>query len=144
MKKTRDYLDVIRAKMAENPELAAAIEREDLNTHVAQIVYDARVNAGLTQSQLANLIGTQQSVVSRLEDSDYSGRTIDMLFRIAHHLNMNLKIDFEPKDEFEIACEHTFSFAHGFEWVNVKPTHTTFQDADRECATAHDEMKLIA
>ena len=40
------------------------------------------MNAGLSQKELAALIGTTQSVISRLEDSDYGGRSLTMLERI--------------------------------------------------------------
>src|ERR1700722_16726634 len=59
---------VIRTKMTANPELAEAIENESFNSDVAEKVYRLRKEAKLTQKQLAELIGTQQSVISRIED----------------------------------------------------------------------------
>jgi ribosome-binding protein aMBF1 (putative translation factor) len=50
---------------------AAEVERERTNAEVAQLIYDHRVAAGLTQWQLAKLVGTTQSVISQLEDADY-------------------------------------------------------------------------
>ena len=53
-----------------------------LRFDVAQFVYDLRASAGLTQRQLADRMGTTQSVISRLEQA---GRlpTLEMLGRIA-------------------------------------------------------------
>ena len=48
--------------------------------------------AGLSQKELAALIGTTQSVVSRLEDSDYGGRSLTMLERIARALGKKLTV----------------------------------------------------
>jgi ribosome-binding protein aMBF1 (putative translation factor) len=37
---------------------------------VAQLIYAARTKAGLSQEHLAECIGAEQSVISRLEDAD--------------------------------------------------------------------------
>lgn len=53
-----------------------------LRFDLAQVVYDLRTSAGLTQRQLADRMGTTQSVISRLEQA---GRlpSLQMLGRIA-------------------------------------------------------------
>ena len=63
-----------------------------INAHVAQLIYEARIKAGLTQQQLADLIGTKQPVIARLEDADYEGHSLSMLQRIAQALNQRLEI----------------------------------------------------
>ena len=55
------------------------VKEASLNAQVAQIIYDVRKQAGLTQQQLADAIGTTQSVVARLEDADYEGHSLSML-----------------------------------------------------------------
>ena len=35
------------------------------------MIYDARTKAGLSQSEIAALIGSKQPVIARLEDADY-------------------------------------------------------------------------
>jgi len=70
----------------------AEIERERVNARVASQLYAARKRAGLTQQQLAKLVGTTQSVVSRLEDADYGGHTVQMLRKIATALGENLEV----------------------------------------------------
>lgn len=57
-----------------------------------------RTEAGLTQSQLAELVGTTQSVISRLEDSDYDGHSLSMLHRIADALEKKLTLTVTAKD----------------------------------------------
>jgi predicted transcriptional regulator len=47
------------------------------------MIYDARTKAGLSQSELAVLIGSKQPVIARLEDGDYKGHSLTMLQRIA-------------------------------------------------------------
>jgi transcriptional regulator with XRE-family HTH domain len=52
--------------------------------------------AGLTQQQLAELVGTKGSVISRLEDDDYAGHSLRMLQRISAALNCRVEIRFLP------------------------------------------------
>jgi transcriptional regulator with XRE-family HTH domain len=47
------------------------------------MIYDARTAVGHTQQQLADLIGTNQPVISQLENADYEGQSLAMLERIA-------------------------------------------------------------
>jgi ribosome-binding protein aMBF1 (putative translation factor) len=57
-----------------------------------------REGAGLTQQQLADMIDTQPSSISRIEDADYDAHTLSLLKRVAEALDMRLIIDFESKN----------------------------------------------
>jgi transcriptional regulator with XRE-family HTH domain len=94
MGRTRNFADVIRAKMAADPALAEAVEEESFNADVAMKVYELRTEAELTQKQLAELIDTQQSVISRIEDADYDGHSLGLLRRIARALGRKLRVEF--------------------------------------------------
>ncbi len=72
------------------------IAEETVNAQVARMIYEARTAAGLTQKQLADLLGTQQSAIARLEDADYEGHSLGMLRRIAEALNQTLEVRFVP------------------------------------------------
>ena len=98
MKKTSDALKIINNMIKDDPELQAMVKESSLNAHVAQIIYDARKDANFTQQQLADLIGTTQSVIARLEDADYDGHSLSMLARIAAVLNQRLEIKMLPQD----------------------------------------------
>ena len=63
---------------------------------VARKIYELRKKAGLTQAQVAKMIGTTASVISRLEDADYEGHSLAMLRRIAAALNKRVEIRFVP------------------------------------------------
>lgn len=76
----------------------ALVERERDNADIAQMIYDRRTKAGLTQKELAEMIGTTQSVISRLEDADYEGHSLSMLQRIANGLEQRLSIQMKPAD----------------------------------------------
>lgn len=77
-------------------ELREAIRQQKLNVVVAEMIHDARVAAGLSQAQLAKLVGTTQSVISRLEDADYEGHSLTMLQRIAEALHRRLVVRMVP------------------------------------------------
>jgi ribosome-binding protein aMBF1 (putative translation factor) len=92
-KNARKILDDLTGK---DPELRKMIAEEALNVRVARMIFDARTRAGLTQTQLAELIDTQQPVIARLEDADYEGHSLSMLQRIAEALGQRLEVSFVP------------------------------------------------
>ena len=53
-----------------------------------------RQNRGLSQKSLANAIGTQQSAVSRLEDPEYGGHSLETLMQIARAFDCALAVKF--------------------------------------------------
>ena len=79
-----------------DPQQQAVFEEELANADVAQRIYDLRAKAGLSQRQLAKLVGTTASVICQLEDSDYQGHSLSMLRRIAAALNKRVDIRFLP------------------------------------------------
>jgi len=96
MAKTRDLAKVLRKKLASNPALRAEVEKERFNSEIARQILVAREQAGLTQEQLARLSGTHQSAIARLEDADYGGHSLSMLWKIAGALNKRLSLTFRP------------------------------------------------
>lgn len=96
MPKTDDALKIMERLTQDDPELQEIVREASLNARVAQMIYAARNQAGLTQQQLAELIGTQQSVIARLEDADYEGHSLSMLQRIAQALNQRVDIQLTP------------------------------------------------
>lgn len=96
MAKTSDGIKIIDNLIGSDVELRELCDRATINAHVAQLIYDARTEAGLSQKELANMINTTQSVISRLEDADYEGHSLSMLGRIANALNREVKIDLVP------------------------------------------------
>ena len=96
-KKTTDALEIIdRLYFNGRPEMIALLQEQMANDEVARKIYDLRTSAGLTQRQLAKLVGTTASVICRLEDADYEGHSLAMLNRIAAALNKRVKIEFVP------------------------------------------------
>ena len=94
--RTTDAIKIIDQMIGDDEELREMCEQATVNAHVAQLIYDARTEAGLSQTELARMIGTTQSVISRLEDADYEGHSLSMLNRVAQALNREVKIDLVP------------------------------------------------
>lgn len=108
-KETTDAIDILhRRYIKDDPERKASLEAERVNAHIARIIYDLRQEAGLSQKELAELIGTTQSVISRLEDSDYEGHSLSMLNRIAKALNQNLTVVMTAQDPEAGELRYTF------------------------------------
>lgn len=76
----------------ERAQFDAAAEEEEARLRLAELVYEARTTAGLTQTALATRIGSQQSVISAIENGAQVP-TFGMLRRIARALDRNLTIE---------------------------------------------------
>ena len=97
MTKTNDAIDIINRRYLNHDPAHQDLLREiSLNAKVAQLIYAARKEAGLTQQQLADLIQTKQSVIARLEDADYEGHSLSMLQRIGEALGQRIEINLVP------------------------------------------------
>lgn len=85
-----------RRFFAGQPERLVELEEARASAEVARKVYELRTKAKLTQKELASRVGTTPSVISRLEDDDYSGHSLAMLRRIAAALHTRVEIRFVP------------------------------------------------
>lgn len=71
-------------------------ELEALSRALAVQVAEERVRRGLTQTELAQLTGTTQSAVARLEKGTRPPR-LDTLLRIANALDCELDVRLRPR-----------------------------------------------
>jgi len=97
-RKVTDAVDILDDLFGSDPAYRASLEREKNRVRAACAIYGARTRAGLTQKQLAERVGTTQSVIARLEDADYEGHTLRMLDRIAAALGQRVEVTFVPAD----------------------------------------------
>lgn len=96
-KSTTDAVEILHRRFFKGqPERLKILEEARADNEVARKIFELRTKAGLTQAQLASLIGTTASVISRLEDADYEGHSLAMLRRIAAALNKRIEIRFVP------------------------------------------------
>lgn len=96
MPQTNNALKIIDKITRTDPKLEAMVAQASINALVAQLIYEARTSSGLTQKQLAELVGTKQPVIARLEDADYDGHSLSMLQKIARALNHRVVIHLTP------------------------------------------------
>ena len=92
MAKTKDAAEILRKEFGGTPEFETQVEIERMHMRIAQMIYDARKSAGLTQTELAARAGTSQPAIARLESADYQGHSLDLVARIALVLGMRLDV----------------------------------------------------
>lgn len=94
---TTDAVEILQRRcFGGQPERLMALEEARADDEVARKIFELRKKAGLTQAQLAKMVGTTASVISRLEDADYEGHSLAMLRRIAAALDKRVEIRFVP------------------------------------------------
>ncbi len=98
-KETSNAVEILHRRYIKgDPDRKAALEAERVNAEVARMIYELRCDVGMSQKELADLIGTTQSVISRLEDADYEGHSLSMLNRIAKSMNQKLTVVITAKE----------------------------------------------
>ena len=95
--KTTSAVEILHRRYIKGaPQREASLQAERVNAEVAHLIHDLRKDADLSQKELAELVGTTQSVISRLEDADYDGHSLSMLHRVADALNHKLTLVMTP------------------------------------------------
>jgi DNA-binding XRE family transcriptional regulator len=98
-RETTDAVDILHHRYyAGRPQRLADLEHARAEDHVARKLTALRIANGLSQRQLAKLIGTTASVICRLEDANYEGHSLAMLNRIAAALKQRVEIRFVPTE----------------------------------------------
>jgi DNA-binding XRE family transcriptional regulator len=96
-RRTTDAVEILDGITGRDAGLRRLIQEADANLEIAQMIHDARAKAGLTQAELARLVGTTQSVICRLEDADYEGHSLTMLRRIARAVGKRVELRLVPE-----------------------------------------------
>ena len=88
-----DGMKIIEQRFLRNDKaLKKMVDQEFQKLQIGQQIYDLRKAAKLTQEELANLIGTTGSVISRLEGAEYDGHSLKMLEKIAIVLGKKIEV----------------------------------------------------
>jgi len=88
------YRDTLRVEFRDK-DYRYAYAEDFLNTLIATQIKVLREQRGLTQQELADLIGTKQAGISRLENVNYSAWKTETLRKLARALGVRLRITFE-------------------------------------------------
>ena len=84
-------LEQVKAELMQDPEFREAYDELEPAYQVARL----RIMRGLTQQQLADLVGTSQSSIARLESGKELPR-LSFLQRVVRALDGSLTITIEP------------------------------------------------
>jgi DNA-binding XRE family transcriptional regulator len=93
-KTSADTLKILDEMFFQTEDAQHELRAAETSAEISRQVYALRMDAGLTQNELASLAGTSHSVISRVEDDDYEGHSLNLLRRIAESLNRKIEIRF--------------------------------------------------
>ena len=89
-----DTLEALRDEL-KDPEYSEGYAESFLDSYLATQIKVLREQARLSQKGLAEMLGTGQGVVSRIEDVNYSKWNISTLKKLARAFRVRLKVSFE-------------------------------------------------
>lgn len=78
-----------------DPDYRAAYADSFVDSWIALQIRVIREQREMTQTDLADVLGTTQTAISRLENANYSGRSISTLKNVAKALDCRLKVSLE-------------------------------------------------
>ena len=90
-----DYIREVLEDPSTHQGLAEASEAWDLAIQMARL----RRERGLTQEQLAEMVGTKQQNIARIENPAYEGHSLGLLRRVARALGMVVRVEFIPAEQ---------------------------------------------
>jgi transcriptional regulator with XRE-family HTH domain len=78
----------------------------DIYYEISTKIYDYRMENGLSQKKLAEILGVTQAMVSKLESGEYN-YTIEQLWKITKKLGWKLNIGFEgtQQDNYSVGYD---------------------------------------
>lgn len=102
MKRKKDDLDRLTETLLKRyPFAKEEMEKAGKAIDIAYQIYDLRKISGLTQTELAKLVGTKQSNIARIESADYTGYTLKTLEKVTKALKARLEIKIITQDNYK-------------------------------------------
>ncbi|MDD5435725.1 MAG: helix-turn-helix domain-containing protein [Nitrospira sp.] len=89
-KKTTKF-EEFEAKLLEDPEIRREYEALKPKYDMIRSLIERRNNLGISQTELAKIIGTKQPAISRLEKGDYN-TTLSTFFKVADALDLEVSL----------------------------------------------------
>jgi hypothetical protein len=89
----KSVLETIREEYARGGGERERLLEADFEFDVADRLVEMRMNAGLTQEQLANKVGCSQAYVAKLENGGYDVGGLPMVRRFALALGYDINVD---------------------------------------------------
>lgn len=101
-------IDELKRNLLRDQDFKMEYEKYDLAFEISQMVIEARIIKGITQKKLADLIGTKQSSISRLESGSFLP-SLSFLEKIAKALKSKIRVSIELDKQMTIDSYETFS-----------------------------------
>ena len=89
-----------KTRKMQEPEFADAYEEVQAEMNIVRALVDARISRNLSQKELSEKTGINQTEISRLENGT-SNPTVRLLQRLADGMDMVLDISFKSKRPVE-------------------------------------------
>ena len=88
-------LQILTEELMQDPEFAKEYEAIQPEINITRAILDARINAGMTQTELSEKSGISQADISRLENRTRNP-SLNLLKRLAEAMDSTLHIEFIP------------------------------------------------
>ena len=98
MKDEKTNFDRYLERKLQDPEFRARFEAADQAWDIALQLAALRQARGLTQRQVAELLGTKQQAIARLEDPTYAGHSLSMVRKYVEALGASLDVTIVPEE----------------------------------------------
>jgi len=83
----KKWEDVKKDMYKKDPGMKRRVEREKQKTRLAWQIRNLRQQAGISQEQLARIIGTSRTAITRMENEGYDRYLVRTLRRVAEALD---------------------------------------------------------
>lgn len=98
--RTTDGLKLIDERFFKGrPDLKLRVEQEVERLRLAERLREMREAEGLSQQELADRVGTQRSVIARIENPGYDRHSMSTLRKVSEALGHVMRIEFAPSKE---------------------------------------------
>ena len=94
--KTRTYQQALNEQL-KDPAFREEFEQIDEEFTLAKEIIELRIKHELTQKQLADLVGTSQPAIARLESGSYRNVSLSFLRRVAKALDAVPEVHLKPQ-----------------------------------------------
>lgn len=81
----------VKERLMKNPDVVVELENNEVEYQIIKEIIKSRIEKNMSQKQLADLVGTKQSNISRLESGEYNP-SIALLKKVAKAVDKELCI----------------------------------------------------
>jgi ribosome-binding protein aMBF1 (putative translation factor) len=96
------HAEFVQERMKRSGRYRRAYARHGRRIDLAMLVREMRDSAAFSQAQLAERVGTTQSVIARLEDAEYTAHSLQTIEKIAAACGVRLTLRAQKKRKLEL------------------------------------------